>query len=110
MKNLDFTVIGQKIKERRLDLGITQEQIANQLEINPSHVSNIERGRTNPSLTTLIKISNILECSIDYFISSEYSFKKGYDYSILDEEINKRLKICDDNTKAKILKIIDIIY
>ena len=69
MTDLDFKTIGLKIKERRQELGITQEQIANSLDVNPSHVSNIECGRANPSLTALVRIANVLECSVDYFIS-----------------------------------------
>ena len=42
MADLDFKAIGLKIKERRQQLGITQEHIANVLEVNPSHISNIE--------------------------------------------------------------------
>ena len=38
MTDLDFKTIGLKIKERRQELGITQEQIANSLDVNPSHV------------------------------------------------------------------------
>ena len=60
MADLDFKVIGLKIKQRRQELGITQEYIANALDVNPSHISNIECGRANPSLTALIKIANIL--------------------------------------------------
>ena len=71
MADLDFKEIGLKIKERRKAVGITQEYIANVLEVNPSHISNIENGRANPSLTALVKIANILECSVDYFISGE---------------------------------------
>ena len=71
MKDLDFKAIGLKIKERRQAVGITQEYISNVLEVNPSHISNIECGRANPSLTALVKIANILECSVDYFISGE---------------------------------------
>ena len=62
MNDLDFKAIGLKIKERRKSLGITQESIANALDVNPSHISNIECGRANPSLTTLIKIANLLQC------------------------------------------------
>ena len=75
MTNLDFKAIGLKIKERRQMQGITQEYIANLLDVNPSHISNIECGRANPSLTALVKIANILQCSIDYFISGEYTYK-----------------------------------
>ena len=42
MNDLDFKAIGLKIKERRKSLGITQESIANALDVNPSHISNSE--------------------------------------------------------------------
>ena len=75
MTDLDFKEIGLKIKERRKAVGVTQEHIANELEVNTSHISNIECGRDNPSLTALVKIANILECSVDFFISGEYTYK-----------------------------------
>ena len=110
MSNLDFKVIGQKIKERRQCLGITQEAIANKLDVNPSHISNIECGRANPSLTTLVMIANILECSVDYFISGEYTFERSEsDARNLDGKIMERLKWCDNEKKRKVLKIIDIL-
>ncbi|MGC4019299.1 MAG: helix-turn-helix transcriptional regulator [Muricomes sp.] len=110
MAELDFRVIGLKIKERRLTLGITQETIANQLEVNPSHISNIECGRANPSLTVLVKIANILHCSIDYFISKEYTYEIDRTLvKTLDDEIWDKLKYCDIDKKKKILKIIDLL-
>jgi len=110
MADLNFKVIGQKIKERRQCLGITQETIATILDVNPSHISNIERGRANPSLTVLVKIANILECSVDYFISGEYTFKLDKDGGkTLDDKIMDKLKYCSADTKNKVLKMIDIL-
>ena len=56
MPDLDFKTIGQKIKARRQSVNITQEVMANYLDVNQSHISNIECGRANPSLTLLIKL------------------------------------------------------
>ena len=110
MTDLNFKVIGQKIKERRQYLGITQEAVANQLEVNPSHVSNIECGRANPSLTVLVKIANILQCSVDYFISGEYTFNlSSKKDKSLDDKIMEMLKNRDSDTKSKIIKIIEIL-
>lgn len=110
MTNLDFKAIGLKIKERRQMQGITQEFIANQLDVNPSHISNIECGRANPSLTAIVKIANILQCSIDYFISGEYTYETDKDREkSLDDEIMDRLKYCNFDKKIKILKMIDIL-
>ena len=45
MADLDFKVIGLKIKQRRQELGITQEYIANALDVNPSHTFEINKNR-----------------------------------------------------------------
>ena len=110
MTDLDFKAIGLKIKERRQELGITQEHIANMLDVNPSHVSNIECGRANPSLTALVKIANILQCSVDYFIDGEYTYKvdKSKEKS-LDNMIMDKLKYCNTDKKNRILKMIDLL-
>lgn len=110
MAILNFKIIGQKIKERRQYLGITQESVANQLDVNPSHISNIECGRANPSLTALVMIANILECSVDYFIGGEYTFNRdAKQETTLDDKIMDKIKYCDSETKSKILKLIDIL-
>lgn len=110
MTDLNFQLIGQKIKERRKELHVTQEAIANYLDVNPSHISNIECGRANPSLTILVKIANYLNCSVDCFISQEYSFDfPGQQRDTLDDRIMEKLKYSSPDKKHKILQIIDIL-
>lgn len=110
MADLDFKVIGMKIKERRLSQGITQEYIANQLDVNPSHISNIECGRANPSLTALVRIANILQCSVDYFIGGEYTYAGDHaKEKTLDDEIMDKIKYCNVDKKSRILKMIDLL-
>lgn len=110
MTDLDIKTIGLKIKERRQELGITQEHIANALDVNPSHISNIECGRANPSLTALVKIANVLECSVDYFIGGEYTYKLDkHKEKALDEKIMNKVKYCDIDKKKRILKMIDLL-
>lgn len=110
MDELNFKEIGANIRKRRKSLGITQEFIANKLDVNPSHISNIECGRANPSLTALVRIANILQCSVDYFISDEYSYKIDQEYEHdLDDQIKEKLKYCDTDKKTRILKMIDLL-
>ena len=115
MNSLNFVIIGKQIRSRRKALGITQEQLSEYLDVNPSHISNIESGRAHPSLTSLVAIANYLKCSIDYFISNEYTFlavENTIDTTLksqLDIQIENRIKLCDEKTKEKILKIIDIL-
>ena len=108
MTDLDFVTIGKRIKEHRQAKGITQEFIANSLDVNPSHISNIECGRANPSLTALIKIANILECSVDCFLSEEYTFDM-YKTDDLDTVVMDKLSLYDSDKKEKLIKMMDIL-
>lgn len=42
MSEINYKQLGKKIRERRKDMHVTQEQLANDLLVNPSHISNIE--------------------------------------------------------------------
>lgn len=110
MKALDYKVIGEKIAKRRTAQGFTQEAIANLLDVNPSHISNIEHGRAHPSLTILVRIANILHCSVDCFLDGEYTFHITKDSeSALDDKITDMLKYCDSDKKQRILKMIELL-
>ncbi len=87
-------------------MDITQEQIAEYLDVNPSHISNIETGRAHPSLVALVNIANCLRCSIDVFIDGEYSFNKDLG---IEEMIISKLNLSDNDTKEKIFQIISIL-
>lgn len=109
MKELDYVTIGKRIRLRRKELGYTQDYVARQLDINPSHISNIECGRANPSLTALVNIANILCCSVDFFLHEEYTYHPSVSTSLsLDNEIKKRLQYCDKEKKNRIIKMIDL--
>ncbi|MGI6664567.1 MAG: cupin domain-containing protein [Christensenellaceae bacterium] len=51
--------IGAKIKNLRLQLGLTQEDLADRAELSKGFISQLERDLTSPSIATL---SDILEC------------------------------------------------
>ncbi len=109
MNELNFIEIGSNIKKRRQELHITQERMAEILEINPSHISNIECGRANPSLTALVNIANILKCSVDYFLHNEYSYADVESTEAkLDRKLEKKIRFCDREKKLRILKMIDL--
>lgn len=49
-----------KIKEIRLQKGLTQEQLANELEITKEYLCNLETGKRTPSFAMLNKIAKTL--------------------------------------------------
>ena len=60
--------IGRRIKAAREKKGMTQEQLAEWVELSPMHVSVIERGVKLPKLETLINIANVLDVSADVLL------------------------------------------
>ncbi|MCM1121224.1 MAG: helix-turn-helix domain-containing protein [Eubacterium sp.] len=105
MQELDFQKIGAKIRERRLAKGYTQDYLANHLDVDTSHISNVEHGRCKVSLTALVGIANALDCSVDYFLSSEY----GNETFPVDTELANKLQKCTVEKKKQISRIIDVL-
>jgi transcriptional regulator with XRE-family HTH domain len=53
---------GQAIRQRRLKLGIAQEELANLAQVERSHMGKIERGEHLPNLVMILKIASALNC------------------------------------------------
>lgn len=105
MKELNFEQISHRLKEIRIEKGITQEYVAKIADVNTSHISNIENGRVKVSLTTLVQMCNALGITLDYILSGEYPDAS----SALDREILHAIHDCDTKTKEQILKIISVL-
>ena len=65
---VNYEDVGNKIRERRNFLKVTQENLANDINVSASFISDIENGRRKMSLETRIKISIALKTSLDYFV------------------------------------------
>lgn len=62
---LNYKAIGKRIKVARIRMEITQEQLAERLSLSPTHLSNIETGTTRVSLSSIVKIANSLDVTVD---------------------------------------------
>ena len=58
--NIDFSLIGQRIKQKRKAIKITQEKLAEELSVTVGYVSQIEGGRVKVNLEMLGKIATII--------------------------------------------------
>lgn len=87
MLNIDYYLVGQKIKNKRKQCGLTQEQLAEKCDISVSYIAHIERGTKSLSLETAVKVSNVLDVSLDYLILDELDSDNRI-FSALETEIN----------------------
>ncbi len=60
--------MGKRIGEIRRSHNITQEKLADMLDVSPKHISHTERGTSSLSLKNLIEFCNIFECNLDYVV------------------------------------------
>ena len=65
---MDLRAIGARIKAARERAGMTQEDLAAELEMSPTHISVLERGLKAPKLETLVNIANALHVSSDMLL------------------------------------------
>lgn len=68
MENTLNISIGKRIAHIRHKNNMTQEVLANHLNVSPKHISHVERGTSNLSLKNLIELCHFLNCSLDYLI------------------------------------------
>lgn len=96
---------GEIIKSYRIQLGLTQSQVASELEVTPGYISNVENGRTAMSLKILIYYAKLMGITLDELVGSiEPDFKKNALDNALIAEIHKLGK----QEKEKLLKTIKI--
>ena len=75
MYNKSKILIGKILKQTRISLGFTQEEVAEKLGLAPRYISDIERDKTKGSIDTLVKHCNIYHITPTYvlqdFLNSE---------------------------------------
>lgn len=71
---MDLCAIGARIKAARERAGMTQEDLAAELEMSPTHISVLERGVKAPKLETLVNIANALHVSSDMLLQDVVTY------------------------------------
>lgn len=62
---MDYIELGKRIKAARLAANMTQEQLAERINLSSGHCAHVERGSTKVSLSALVDIANALNTTPD---------------------------------------------
>lgn len=95
-------LLGLRIKELRKAQGMTQERLAEIVDIEPKHLSRIEVGKSFPSLDTLEKIAAALNDELKDF----FEFQHLHSPREVRKSINSILEEVDPDKLSEILKIL----
>lgn len=102
---IDYKKIGNRIKQQRKKLDITQEKICNDLNISLYHYSKVENARVSASFETLVEIANYLELELTCLLTGISKLETTY----FDNEMMAIYSKCDDQQKQLILEFAKII-
>lgn len=98
---IDYCVIGKRIKNARLALGLTQEMLSEKVSVSTNYLSKIEGGHEKPNLEMLCKISNATNASLVELMTGTVE-----EQQYLQKDIAKILDKC---SPQKVRLIYDII-
>jgi len=83
---MEDSLVGPKLKQRRNELNLSLRALAAETGLSAAFLSQIECGKSNPSLNSLQQIAKSLNVSFYYFLSTNRNAKKRQ--SELNEGIN----------------------
>ncbi len=65
---VQYAAMGQRIRQRRRELRLTQERLAEYADISAAFVGHLERGEKTPSVETLARLAEVLDVSLDFLV------------------------------------------
>ena len=95
--------VGKRIKKRREELGMTQEEFAEKLGVATNYISTIERGASFPRYEKLVLLLNGLQTSADAIFCDVLDYSNSYQAS----ELSKKLDELPPDEQKRILGVME---
>ena len=87
---MNFNLLGCRIREKRMSQHMSQEKLAEIVDVSVTYIGAIENARKHPSLTTVVNIANALETTPDSLLSGSLH----YDISFSKNEFSELPQDC----------------
>lgn len=85
--------IGKKLKEARVNSGLTQEQVAEKINVSRQTVSNWENEKSYPDIISIISLSDLYNVSLDMLLKGDENMIKHLEESTNTVRETRRLVI-----------------
>ena len=102
---LNYSIIGVRLKQARINQKITQEELAEKLDVSVAYISRVERGSTKINLKRLAEICSILNVSQGEILEGTTPTSVSY----LTTALSDLLKNCPPEKMDLIYKISKVI-
>lgn len=104
--NVDFEIIGKRIKERRKTLRLSQEKLAELVDKSTVFISNLENGKRGASVESVIMICDTLGLSLDELLVG--TVPEGTDRYL--DMIASVFQHCTETEKRLISEIVILLF
>lgn len=101
----ELLLFGERLRKRRIALGVTQESVADQVGITLRWYQRIERGENTVSIDTLLALSRVLSVSIDYLMFGELANSLNNPYADIVSKITDKLSPGQRENAIKMLQL-----
>ena len=98
---VNFGLIGKRIKEHRQRRNLTQEMLAELIEMSPGYISMVETGRKKASLDTLLSVSKVLNITLNELLTGN-QIPLDTDYNL---EISELMSDCNQHERRMMFEI-----
>ena len=102
---LNYSIIGMRLKQARINKNITQEKLAEMLDLSVAYISRVERGSTEISLKRLVEVCDLLEVSLSYVLEDISPTSSSY----LNKAFTELLENCPAEKIDLIYKVAKVI-
>ena len=99
---MNYRALGSRIKKRRLELNLTQEKLAEKVDLSAVYIGQIERGERKMTIDTLVKLANSLNTSVEELLKDSTSKN-------INARLNELVNIAKELDTSNIDKVIDVI-
>jgi len=103
--DINYYEIGGRIAARRKELGLTQEAVTNLTNISTNQLSNLENSHSVPTVESILKLSEALKVTPDYFL---LGIVKNVNEEPVSDIAQKSL-LCTDKQKRLVSEFISLL-
>lgn len=106
--DLNMIGIGERIKNRRKELRLSQTDIYERCDITSGALSKIENGKTTPSIIAFYKLSQVLECDMNWLATGTSSSLQNPTFCKLEEDLVNGFRKLSEEDKEELLGILEL--
>lgn len=102
--------INSRIKERREELKMSRQELADKIGVTPSAIANYENGVSSPKIELLYKLFDVLQCDANYLYQDEMkNFTDDNEFRLSKDEMKiiEHYRLLSDKGKNAVQYIFD---